>query len=96
MIIRTVWCCLGDATTTYLAGGELSHAWSTLPPGAPTILCSTDGRLPADLNWYSSYSALEGKYGLVALDHRGHGRGIRSKTPFRLTDCADDADGSFG
>lgn len=45
----------------------------------------------ADLNWYSSYSALEGKYGLVALDHRGHGRGIRSKTPFRLTDCADDA-----
>lgn len=61
------------------------------PPGAPTILLLHGWTATADLNWYSSYSALEGKYGLVALDHRGHGRGIRSKTPFRLTDCADDA-----
>lgn len=28
---------------------------------------------------------------MLALDHRGHGRGIRSRRPFRLTDCADDA-----
>ncbi len=28
---------------------------------------------------------------MVALDHRGHGRGIRSLRPFRLEDCADDA-----
>ena len=27
---------------------------------------------------------------MVALDHRGHGRGIRSRRPFRLEDCADD------
>ena len=27
----------------------------------------------------------------MALDHRGHGRGIRSRRPFRLEDCADDA-----
>jgi 3-oxoadipate enol-lactonase len=25
------------------------------------------------------------------MDHRGHGRGIRSRLPFRLEDCADDA-----
>jgi 3-oxoadipate enol-lactonase len=25
------------------------------------------------------------------MDHRGHGRGIRSRRPFRLRDCADDA-----
>jgi 3-oxoadipate enol-lactonase len=25
------------------------------------------------------------------MDHRGHGRGIRSRRPFRLDDCADDA-----
>jgi pimeloyl-ACP methyl ester carboxylesterase len=25
------------------------------------------------------------------MDHRGHGRGIRSRTRFRLADCADDA-----
>jgi 3-oxoadipate enol-lactonase len=28
---------------------------------------------------------------VVAIDHRGHGRGIRSKKQFRLEDCADDA-----
>ena len=61
------------------------------PPGAPTILLLHGWTATADLNWYSSYGALEGKYGLVALDHRGHGRGIRSQRPFRLTDCADDA-----
>ena len=27
---------------------------------------------------------------MVALDHRGHGRGIRSRRPFHLEDCADD------
>ncbi len=27
----------------------------------------------------------------MALDLRGHGRGIRSRVPFRLEDCADDA-----
>jgi 3-oxoadipate enol-lactonase len=61
------------------------------PPGAPSILLLHGWAATADLNWYSSYTALEGKYGLVALDHRGHGRGIRSPKPFRLTDCADDA-----
>jgi 3-oxoadipate enol-lactonase len=25
------------------------------------------------------------------MDHRGHGRGLRSRRPFRLEDCADDA-----
>jgi pimeloyl-ACP methyl ester carboxylesterase len=28
---------------------------------------------------------------VLALDLRGHGRGIRSRLPFRLEDCADDA-----
>jgi 3-oxoadipate enol-lactonase len=28
---------------------------------------------------------------VIALDHRGHGRGIRSRKTFRLEDCADDA-----
>lgn len=27
---------------------------------------------------------------MIAFDHRGHGRGIRSRKPFRLEDCADD------
>jgi 3-oxoadipate enol-lactonase len=28
---------------------------------------------------------------VIAIDHRGHGRGLRAPSPFRLTDCAADA-----
>src|SRR5206468_3796719 len=30
-------------------------------------------------------------YRVLAVDHRGHGRGLRTHEPFRLTDCAADA-----
>jgi len=45
----------------------------------------------ADLNWSTCYLALRRSCRVVAMDHRGHGRGIRSRRPFRLEDCADDA-----
>ena len=45
----------------------------------------------AALNWYRCFPALSDRYRAIALDHRGHGRGIRSRRPFRLEDCADDA-----
>jgi pimeloyl-ACP methyl ester carboxylesterase len=46
----------------------------------------------SDLNWYRTYGPLVAAgYRVVALDHRGHGRGVRAETPFRLTDCAADA-----
>jgi alpha-beta hydrolase superfamily lysophospholipase len=33
----------------------------------------------ADLNWYTTYGALEeAGYRVLAVDHRGHGRGIRT------------------
>lgn len=44
----------------------------------------------ADLNWFTSYGPLGEHFNVVAMDHRGHGRGIRSWRPFRLEDCADD------
>jgi 3-oxoadipate enol-lactonase len=48
----------------------------------------------ADINWAASYGPLiAAGYRVVAVDHRGHGRGIRSPKPFRLIDCADDAAG---
>jgi pimeloyl-ACP methyl ester carboxylesterase len=46
----------------------------------------------ADLNWITAYAPLrEAGYRVIAVDHRGHGRGIRTGAPFRLDDCADDA-----
>lgn len=46
----------------------------------------------ADLNWSGAYSALSGAgYRVLAIDHRGHGRGLRPLDPFRLADCAADA-----
>jgi 3-oxoadipate enol-lactonase len=44
----------------------------------------------ADLNWFTAFEALGRRFHVLALDHRGHGRGIRSSAPFRLRDCADD------
>ncbi len=44
----------------------------------------------ADLNWFTSYSTLGSAFRVIAMDLRGHGRGIRSRRPFRLEDCADD------
>jgi 3-oxoadipate enol-lactonase len=44
----------------------------------------------ADLNWFPSYAPLAERFRVLALDQRGHGRGLRSWRPFRLEDCADD------
>ena len=45
----------------------------------------------ADLNFFTCYTALAEHFRVIAMDHRGHGRGIRTTQPFRLADCADDA-----
>ena len=61
------------------------------PPDAPTVLLLHGWTASADLNWFTCYEPLAEYYRVVALDHRGHGRGIRSRKTFRLEDCADDA-----
>jgi pimeloyl-ACP methyl ester carboxylesterase len=47
---------------------------------------------PSDLNWLQSYGPLSAAgYRVLAMDLRGHGKGLRSPERFRLADCADDA-----
>lgn len=58
---------------------------------APTLLLLHGWTASADLQWYTVYERLSERYSFVAVDHRGHGRGMRSLEPFRLEDCADDA-----
>ena len=60
-------------------------------PDAPTLLLLHGWTASADLQWFSSYGALAERYSFVAIDHRGHGRGLRSDEPFTLEAAADDA-----
>jgi 3-oxoadipate enol-lactonase len=61
--------------------------------GRPVLLVH-GWMFPSDLNWLHAYEPLQrAGYRVLAMDLRGHGRGLRSSAPFRLTDCADDAAG---
>jgi 3-oxoadipate enol-lactonase len=64
---------------------------ATGPPGGPTILLLHGWTASADLNWWRVYEPLARLGHVLAVDHRGHGRGIRSDEPFTLEACADDA-----
>ncbi|MPZ70334.1 MAG: alpha/beta fold hydrolase [Actinobacteria bacterium] len=59
-------------------------------PGIPVLLLH-GWMASADLNWYRLYEELAGERPVIACDHRGHGRGIRSPHRFTLEACADDA-----
>jgi pimeloyl-ACP methyl ester carboxylesterase len=59
-------------------------------PEAPTVVLLHGLTATGSLNWTPAIAALGERYRVVALDHRGHGRGIRSGDPFTLEDCADD------
>lgn len=60
------------------------------PPGAPVLVLLHGWTATADLNWYACFAPLAEHFRVIALDHRGHGRGLRSAEPFRLEQCADD------
>jgi 3-oxoadipate enol-lactonase len=60
------------------------------PDNAPTLMLLHGWTATADLNWFTCFEELGKHFNVVALDHRGHGQGIRSRSSFRLEDCADD------
>jgi pimeloyl-ACP methyl ester carboxylesterase len=58
----------------------------------PVVLLLHGWMVSADLNWHGAYGDLaDAGYRVLAIDHRGHARGLRALTPFRLADCAADA-----
>jgi pimeloyl-ACP methyl ester carboxylesterase len=59
-------------------------------PAATPVLLLHGWTVSADLNFFSLYGELAARQRVIALDHRGHGRGMRPRTPFALEDCADD------
>ncbi len=63
------------------------HADST----RPTLLLLHGWTASADLQFFSAYRQLAERWSFIALDHRGHGRGLRTVEPFTLEDVADDA-----
>jgi 3-oxoadipate enol-lactonase len=60
------------------------------PAGAPTVVLIHGLSLTAEANWFGVFPVLARHFRVVALDLRGHGRGIPARPVFRLEDCADD------
>lgn len=59
------------------------------PAGAPTVILLHGLAATGRLNWSPSYSALAEHFQVICVDHRGHGRGVRTES-FELEHCADD------
>lgn len=60
------------------------------PPGAATVMLLHGLGATTRLNWGPSFRPLSEHFRVLGVDHRGHGRGLRTRR-FRLEQCADDA-----
>jgi 3-oxoadipate enol-lactonase len=60
-------------------------------PSAPVVLLLHGWTASADTQFLYALQTLTDGYSVIAVDHHGHGRGLRSPQPFSLDDVADDA-----
>lgn len=83
---------LPEGRVTTVAGrGDMFFRHAAGPAGGPTVLLLHGWVISADLNWWQVYQPLAERGQVVAPDHRGHGRGLRTQQPFSLEAAADDA-----
>ncbi|MEN8160486.1 MAG: alpha/beta fold hydrolase [Myxococcota bacterium] len=59
------------------------------PPGAPVLMLLHGLGATGALNWGRCFGPLAKHFRVLSVDHRGHGRGLRTRR-FRLEQCADD------
>lgn len=71
--------------------GEVFVRQADGPEDVPPVLLLHGWTASADLNWWRAYGAVSAMAPMVAVDHRGHGRGMRSEEAFTLEAAADDA-----
>jgi pimeloyl-ACP methyl ester carboxylesterase len=84
--------CLPPGQVINLPGrGEVFVRDSGGTPADPAVLLLHGWTASADLNFFPVYARLADAYRVIAMDLRGHGRGMRTEEPFSLEDCADDA-----
>jgi pimeloyl-ACP methyl ester carboxylesterase len=76
----------------HLPGRGTTYAYELAGPrDAPTLLLLHGLGASGALNWFPSFGPLSESFHVVAMDLRGHGRGIPADRGFHLADCADDA-----
>jgi len=82
-----------EGRTAVLEGrGEVFYRRYAHPdPDAPTLLLLHGWTADADSQFFSAYQTLAERYSFIAIDHRGHGRGMRSNERVTLEALADDA-----
>lgn len=80
----------GHLRTVDIPAGRVSVRDIEGPAGAPTVVLIHGWTATADANFGRCYGALSAHARVLAFDQRGHGSGVRTRRPFRLSDCADD------
>ena len=88
--LRLPW--LPPGRTAVVPGGEVFFRWHQHEdPARPTLLLLHGWTASADLQFFTAYEQLAAHYSFIAIDHRGHGRGLRTGEVFELEAVADDA-----
>jgi 3-oxoadipate enol-lactonase len=84
---------LPEGRTLLVPGrGELFYRFHRhADPDAPVALLLHGWTASGDLQFFTAYEALAEQCSFITIDHRGHGRGLRSEQRFELEDAADDA-----